>query len=67
MGDVLRLTEGTLAPVACLVEGADPCARAADCRTLAMWQKFDQITREYFDSITIADLMQGDMADNYVI
>lgn len=68
VGDILRLTEGDLAPVACLAQGAQPCARAADCRTLAMWQKFYTLINDYFDGITVADLMKkGDIADNYVI
>lgn len=68
VGDILRLTEGDLAPVACLAPGAKPCARAADCRTLAMWQKFYTLINDYFDGITVADLMKkGDIADNYVI
>lgn len=67
VGDILRLTEGTLAPVACLECGAAPCSRAAQCRTLPMWSKLDKMINEYFDSITIADLMQNDAADCYVI
>ena len=68
VGDILRLTEGDLAPVACLAQGAPPCARAADCRTLAMWQKFYTLINDYFDGITIADLMKsGPAADNYII
>ena len=68
VGDILRLTEGDLAPVACLAQGAPPCARAADCRTLGMWKKFNTLINDDFDSITIADLMKkGDIADNYVI
>lgn len=58
IGDILRLTEGTLAPVACLEGGAKPCERAAECRTLSMWSKFNDITNEYFNGITIADLMK---------
>jgi len=57
VGDILRLTEGTLAPVACLECDAASCTRAADCRTLPMWKKYNDITNEYFDGITIADLM----------
>ena len=53
----LRLTEGSLAPVACLECTASPCARAAQCRTLPMWERYDRLTNEFFDSITIADLM----------
>ena len=44
VGEILRLTEGDLAPVACLSESAHPCSRAADCRTLPMWKKFYRIT-----------------------
>lgn len=57
VGDILRLTEGDLAPVACLEQGTVPCERADECRTLSMWRRFNALTNEYFDSITIADLM----------
>ena len=47
---------------------APPCARAAGCRTLAMWQGLDQVIREYLDQFTIADLMQAEQpGDFYVI
>lgn len=58
VGDILRLTEGDLAPVACLECGASPCSRAAECRTLSMWKEFKQIIEEYFDGITVADLIK---------
>lgn len=58
VGEILRLTEGDLAPVACLECGAAPCDRAAECRTLSMWTKFHDMTNVYFDSVTIADLMR---------
>lgn len=68
VGEVLRLTEGNLAPVSCLESGAEPCARAAECRTLNMWTGFYKLTNEYFDGITIADLMKkGDSGYDYVI
>jgi len=57
VGDVLRLTEGDLAPVSCLEKGAQPCGRKAECKTLAMWSNFYNMTNEYFDSITIADFL----------
>ena len=60
IGDILRVTEGTLAPVQCLAEGAEKCPREADCRTLPMWTKLDQLIEGYLDSITIADLMKKD-------
>ncbi len=60
VGDILRLTEGDLAPVACLECGAQPCERAADCRTLDMWRRFNTLINEFFDGVTIADLMSND-------
>ena len=66
-GEILRLAEGDLAPVACLQEGAKPCPRAAECRTLPMWRDYYRLTREYFDGITLADLAKTPLADNYVI
>lgn len=58
IGDILRLTEGDLAPVACLGCDAKPCAREPQCRTIGMWRRFSEMTNAYFDGITIADLMQ---------
>lgn len=56
VGEILRLTEGDLAPVACLACSAEPCSRKAECRTISMWSRFHDITNAYFDGITIADL-----------
>ncbi|MBQ6057890.1 MAG: Rrf2 family transcriptional regulator [Treponema sp.] len=58
VGEILRLTEGTLAPVACLQENAEDCDRASECRTLPMWAKLNSLVNEYLDSVTIADLMK---------
>lgn len=58
VGDILRLTEGDLAPVACLESGAVPCKRTAECRTLPMWRKLNGMINEFFDGITIEDLMK---------
>lgn len=59
VGEILRVTEGSLAPVACLECGAEPCEKAPDCRTLPMWDKLNGIINEYLDSVTVADLMAG--------
>ena len=67
VGDILRLTEGTLAPVACIDETDCKCDRSFDCRTRPMWNELDKLISEYLDGITIADLMEGNTADNYVI
>ena len=60
VGDILRLTEGSLAPVACLECGAAECERADRCRTLPMWKDLNDKITDYFDGITIADLMKKD-------
>lgn len=67
VGQILRLTEGDLAPVSCLEQGAEPCKRAAECRTLKMWTDFYKITNEFFDNISIADLIRTDSSADYII
>ena len=57
LGDILRLTEGDLAPVACLGKDAESCAREAQCRTYPIWVEFYQIVNDYFDRKTLADLI----------
>ena len=56
VGEILRLTEGDLAPVSCL-SGDSPCTRSGGCRTIAMWSRFNKLTNDFFDGITVADLM----------
>ncbi len=58
VGDILRLTEGSLSPVACLEKGAPECPRKAECRTLPLWTKLDDLVENYLDSVTLADLMK---------
>ena len=65
--EILSLAEGDLAPVACLQEYAEPCERAAECRTLPVWEGYYKLTQEYFSKITLADLLDAPTADNYVI
>lgn len=60
VGEILRLAEGDLAPVACLECNAEPCERIAQCRTLPMWTKLNDIINEYLDGVTLADLMKED-------
>ena len=57
VGEILRLAEGDLAPVACLQPGAAPCPRAETCRTLPMWREYYDLTNKYFDGVTLADLL----------
>ena len=53
LGEILRLTEGSL--VACLEEGAAPCAHP--CPSLPVWEKLEQLVADYLDSVTLADLL----------
>lgn len=68
VGSILRLTEESMVPVACLESDADACPHAADCRTISLWRGLDQVISDYLDNITIADLMNTDPENfNYVI
>lgn len=68
VGSILRITEDSMAPVACLEPGADVCTRAAECRTLPMWWGLDKLIRDYFENITLADLMHNEPGEyDYVI
>ena len=66
--EILRLTEGSLAPVACLGPEAEECPRMASCRTLPMWKKLDDMIRDFFQGVTLADLMNSvEPGNDYVI
>lgn len=68
VGEILTLTEGSLAPVSCLAQGAAPCPRMSSCRTYEMWKGLDDLIEDYFGKITLADLAAPDEAGNdYVI
>lgn len=58
--EVLELTEDSMAPVACLRCGTEPCVRADACATLPMWKQFDGIVREFFSGITVEALAKGE-------
>ncbi|MEE0872854.1 MAG: Rrf2 family transcriptional regulator [Ruminococcus sp.] len=68
VGEVLRFMEGSLAPVACLEDGGEPCPRVSKCRTVGFWRGLDETIRRYTDSFTVADLMRADNSGyDYVI
>ncbi len=68
VGSILKLTEGSLAPVACLEGDENTCSRAGHCRTLRMWTELNSIINNYFENITVADLLLDDpRAQNYSI
>ena len=67
IGEILRVTEGTLAPVACLEENAKSCDRSAECRTIAMWREFYGLINGFFDGKTVKDLMADGDGGEYII
>ena len=68
VGAVLRLTEDSLSPVACLEPGAPACPRMASCRTLPLWQGLNKVIGDYLDNVTLADLTRGGTpGDDYII
>ena len=57
IGSILKLTEGGLATVSCITQGPSACSRSSCCKTLPMWEKLDKMVDEFFESITLQDLM----------
>ena len=60
LGEILRLTEGSLAPVTCLEGEENTCPRAGHCHTLPMWEKLDSLINGYLDSVSLADLLRAE-------
>ena len=58
--EILRLSEGSLAPVACLDRNKSGCPRAGKCQTLPMWEKLDSLINGYLDSVSLVDLIHPD-------
>lgn len=69
VGMILRLTEGSLAPVACLDDEVNECDREGCCATLELWKRLDDAIKGVVDTITLADLMewQQEKISNYII
>ena len=70
VGSILRLTEGSLAPVACLERSPMECERSAGCATLPVWQGLHKVICEYLDGITLQDILDREQVrqiDDYSI
>ncbi len=70
VGEILRLTEGSLSPVACLEHTPIECERCNDCATLPVWQGLYRVVNEYLDGITLQDILNQQKersSDAYVI
>ena len=59
MGDILRITEGSLSPIACLDDEINQCPRSAGCPTLKYWQGLSKVINDYVDSVTLEDILEN--------
>lgn len=59
LGEILRIVEGSIAPVSCLVDGnSGKCGRSVCCPTLPVWEKLGELIDNYLDSVTLADMLK---------
>ncbi len=64
VGEILRLTEGDIAPVACLECDAQICSRVENCRTLPMWKELQDRITDYVDHVRLSDLVKQEESCN---
>ena len=62
IGGILKLTEGSLAVASCTTQGAAACSRSECCQALPMWERLDKMIDDFFEGITLADLLQDTKA-----
>ena len=69
VGMILRLTEGSLAPIACIEEEENQCPRFNQCATVDVWKKINNAINNVVDNITLADLVeeQNSKSNNFII
>ncbi|MBQ3826005.1 MAG: Rrf2 family transcriptional regulator [Spirochaetaceae bacterium] len=65
VGEILRITEGNLAPVACLEQNPNSCEKRENCPTLKMWEGFYKVVNDYFDGISLAELVNQAAPESY--
>ena len=58
IGSILKLTEGSLAAVSCTSQGAAACSRTECCQAKPMWDRLDKMIDDFFEGITIGDLLK---------
>lgn len=58
-GEILRTTEGSLSPIACIEDQPNRCPRKEKCTTLSFWEGLWQVINEYVDHVTLADLIKN--------
>ena len=57
VGDILRVTEGSFAPVPCMEQDPNPCTRCGQCATLPIWEGLERVINDYLDHITLQDIL----------
>ena len=57
IGDILRITEGSISPVACLDQNPNQCERSEHCMTLDVWKGLNKVIIDYLDGITLQDIL----------
>jgi Rrf2 family protein len=70
VGQILRITEGSLCPISCLDDSPNRCNRSSFCKTLPMWQGLDKVITDYLDNINLQDMLdqhQEQGANEYYI
>jgi len=69
VGDILRITEGSIAPVSCLESDVNSCERKNFCQTLYVWEGLYKVVNEYLDGITVQDIVDkiGNTTLDYII
>lgn len=70
VAEILRLTEGSIAPVACLDQEINECERSSDCMTLPLWTGLARVIRDYLENVTLQDILDQHTArfgNDYVI
>lgn len=69
VGMILRLTEGNMAPVACLEDEINECTRAENCISLRLWKMLDEAVKGVIDHVTLQDMLEWgtEKGDHYII
>lgn len=63
-GEILRTTEGSLSPIACIEDTPNRCPRSGECTSLSFWEGMWKVINEYVDSVTLADLAENSQSGN---
>ena len=65
VAEILRITEGSLAPVSCLETPVNTCSRKESCQTLKLWKGLNKVINDYLTSVSLEDLIHGSTENEY--